>query len=975
MEIAADVKEEDNITTKTVLPIEDINDQTLVSPTTELNVSTAANDIPALDCTDSNDYEPETKLMSVVDVNRSSKSVSIEANKPVSVLIEDSNSVSIESSNSVITEHNLNVAMASTTISDTVEVKQNSNEDILDEQLKQNTITTENENSVVEKESTNSMHENNENILETDELNSTVGGEYEDARDYIDDEYYVDEKLTDNENERSFISANVNDESYEEEEQGDNEDEQATFSSEIPLPVDDDTNDPQYIPRRGRFYEHDDRMAYSTTSSEDCESSDVYDDTSDDEDDDNSLDRRNRKVYIDNKNPQPIDATEDIAVQNIEPQGTSIINTLKVLNISKFASERKHSFDTPITTHNDVSSRKLGGRKFRNIDSLDKWGHDMYDEREQTRKSRDELLSSYGYDIREEIEAPRARRHHKYGRTATVKYNRNWQDTKAYTGTSSEKRGGPGRRNVGSQYNKNKPKSTPAEEYDSEFPILDHAKTSTEIPQKVIAQDRSQGNKNIAVAAGSSKNSTHITRTSTKYSNSPQNRSNQREPQNSGFLPQSSSNKNFFNRNNYNSKERDGTPVARDSPSTADNSNYFNRNLPQQSGRHSQPHSFKQHYNNTHVGHGHNQSQSSSIRGRNFQQHNNSPQFNRDRYFSKDITTQSPNLHHNTVVIGSGRIQHSEEHYHHFNNQQYENEVQKVESQTAPVVRSAKRYSVQSRRELPDPVLNFGSMSKVTQQQSSISHHQQNNSLIMQESQTTQLQQLPPQMQQPPPQMQQPPPQMQQPPPQMQQPPPQMQQPPPQMQQPPPQMQQPPPQMQQPPPQIQQIQLQQPPMQLQQFHQPMTQMNSHHSMVVDPNTGMVLMATDPSMYHHQIYAAPQYGTTVAQGSPGNSAEDQNAAAVAAAALQMLAAQAAVYQPLPTGPTSVTSPPTGTQQIQQQPPDSFMTTYYQPQAPKQPPPRRVNLAIPIVAPSEHNQQQHASKSNPTQTPPPTATSTN
>lgn len=39
----------------------------------------------------------------------------------------------------------------------------------------------------------------------------------------------------------------------------------------------------------------------------------------------------------------------------------------------------------------------------------------MYDEREQTRKSRDELLASYGYDILEESEAPRARRHHKYG--------------------------------------------------------------------------------------------------------------------------------------------------------------------------------------------------------------------------------------------------------------------------------------------------------------------------------------------------------------------------------------------------------------------------------------------------------------------------------------------------------------------------------------------------------------------------------
>lgn len=205
-----------------------------------------------------------------------------------------------------------------------------------------------------------------------------------------------------------------------------------------------------------------------------------------------------------------------------------------------------------------------------------------------------------------------------------------------------------------------------------------------------------------------------------------------------------------------------------------------------------------------------------------------------------------------------------------------ENEVQQVKSQPAPVVRSSKRYSVQSRRELPDPVLNFGGMSKITQpsqQQQTVSHHQQNNSLIMQEPQTTQLQPLSQQIQQPPPQIQ---------------------------------------------PQPQQIQIQQSPIQLQQFHPSMPQINSHHSMVVDPNTGMVLMAADPSMYHHQLYAAPQYGTTVAQGTSGNGAEDPNAA-VAAAALQMLAAQAAVYQPVPTGSAPVTSPPPGTQPIQQQQP--------------------------------------------------------
>jgi len=52
------------------------------------------------------------------------------------------------------------------------------------------------------------------------------------------------------------------------------------------VPVDDDTNDPQYIPRRGRFYEHDDRMAYSTTSSEGSgsESDNGYEEDSADDD-------------------------------------------------------------------------------------------------------------------------------------------------------------------------------------------------------------------------------------------------------------------------------------------------------------------------------------------------------------------------------------------------------------------------------------------------------------------------------------------------------------------------------------------------------------------------------------------------------------------------------------------------------------------------------------------------------------------
>lgn len=126
-------------------------------------------------------------------------------------------------------------------------------------------------------------------------------------------------------------------------------------------------------------------------------------------------------------------------------------------------------------------------------------------------------------------------------------------------------------------------------------------------------------------------------------------------------------------------------------------------------------------------------------------------------------------------------------------------------------------------------------------------------------------------------------------------------------------------QMQPTPQQLQQqqpIQIHQQPLQIQQYHQPLQQI--HHGMVLDHNTGMMVMAAaDPSMYHHQMYATPQYATGVAPGAAAGNTDDQNAAAAAAAAaLQMLAAQAAVYQPAPTCATGVTSPPSGTQSLQQ-----------------------------------------------------------
>lgn len=68
--------------------------------------------------------------------------------------------------------------------------------------------------------------------------------------------------------------------------------------------------------------------------------------------------------------------------------------------------------------------------------SQDRWTHDRFDEGEQAPKSRNELVSSYGYDIRNEDGPPRARRRRRYGRGPS-KYTRNWEDEMAYTKQSS----------------------------------------------------------------------------------------------------------------------------------------------------------------------------------------------------------------------------------------------------------------------------------------------------------------------------------------------------------------------------------------------------------------------------------------------------------------------------------------------------------------------------------------------------------
>lgn len=81
-------------------------------------------------------------------------------------------------------------------------------------------------------------------------------------------------------------------------------------------------------------------------------------------------------------------------------------------------------------------------KKWQPASAVDRWSHDRFDENEQAPKSRAELVSAYGYDIRCEDGPPRARRRRRYGRGPS-EYMRNWEDESAYIKSSSQRKPKP----------------------------------------------------------------------------------------------------------------------------------------------------------------------------------------------------------------------------------------------------------------------------------------------------------------------------------------------------------------------------------------------------------------------------------------------------------------------------------------------------------------------------------------------------
>lgn len=171
---------------------------------------------------------------------------------------------------------------------------------------------------------------------EEDEEDNTDGSldEEEDLTDEHDDGILDDERIS-----------------------GDGQEEQENGEGKKKVDDDEDRSNPQYIPKKGTFYEHDDRTAEDLDAAEP---------------------------------PETIETASN-STESKEPRDN------KVLQL------QNHQKAQPVKP---IKKPK---------DTADRWTHDRFNENEQAPKSRAELVSAYGYDIRNEDNAPRPRRQRRYG--------------------------------------------------------------------------------------------------------------------------------------------------------------------------------------------------------------------------------------------------------------------------------------------------------------------------------------------------------------------------------------------------------------------------------------------------------------------------------------------------------------------------------------------------------------------------------
>lgn len=211
-------KEDDNTTAAKIadLPKNDETDHTPACaadvPSSSSSVPTAADDdVPAAaDC--KTDGEPETTATAADSADGNRNHVSDVPDSAVPVHVEANNSdvvAEASSSNYATAERDLNEALASTTISDAVDVEPHQDDRcILDVHHEQETVTVtpNNDNSIVETANSADTTKDANDAANTTEpvvndLNSIFDGDFEGISEYVDVEFYDDTKVADEPNE------------------------------------------------------------------------------------------------------------------------------------------------------------------------------------------------------------------------------------------------------------------------------------------------------------------------------------------------------------------------------------------------------------------------------------------------------------------------------------------------------------------------------------------------------------------------------------------------------------------------------------------------------------------------------------------------------------------------------------------------------------------------------------------------------
>lgn len=203
----------------------------------------------------------------------------------------------------------------------------------------------------------------------------------------------------------------------------------------------EDKRNPQYIPRKGPFYEHDDRLneVKSVTKTQEP----VKTSENDEIDSEKSKSKKRLMASMKLRSDEMIE--DDLDVDQLSSKSVS---KEKIHDISLQSVEPLEK-DAHIAKIDVKSPRELKKKPL--WDSKDRWSHDKYIVDDQKPKSRDELISIYGYDIRNENEAPKLQRRSRYGK-GPQKYSRRSEDESAYAKKALRKVIRPARNSLSEDY-------------------------------------------------------------------------------------------------------------------------------------------------------------------------------------------------------------------------------------------------------------------------------------------------------------------------------------------------------------------------------------------------------------------------------------------------------------------------------------------------------------------------------------------